>query len=509
MRLMHIEKFGVAEADNDDLLLDCFEDHEAYVAALEHRKFLIVGRKGSGKTAIFRKLVSNSEWDPFCYGHSFSDYPWFHHDKQKKSGVPEAECYRYSWEYVILISIAKLLINDDATPWSDESLEAMSRLETFIVDSYGSKSPELTRFFSPQTRLKLKPSLSLGWHGLSAGINAEQVDISHLPTIIYEVNDALADAVLRCLNPEHTYHICFDELDRGFRADDDNYRNRLSGLLIAARDFNRRVRQAGKHMSAVVFLRDDILRHLKFEDKNKIVEDFASTIEWDRSSTAKTLKELMEKRFSRVLGLPPTEAWQRVFNEDAQMPGRQSKYQYILDRTFKRPRDIIKFCNEILRSYKQNGRDDDQFQNTDIAAARDEYSRYAKRELVDEMHQHFPQEQEAFDMVRVAGYLSFTASAFQRAYDVVASRSNDVPPSSTILRQLYDFSVIAFLKVGGSGGGSEWVWKYQDTEAEYDDRATIFRVHSGLKEVLELKQGRATADGEEVGLDEQAESLDI
>ena len=81
---------------------------------------------------------------------------------------------------------------------------------------------------------------------------------------------------------------------------------------------------------------------------------------------------------------------------------------------------------------------------------------------------------EAFDMIRVAGYLSFTDAAFQRAYEVVAARSNEVPPASTILRQLYDFSVIGFLKVGGSGGGSEWVWKYQNTEAEYDDRATYF-----------------------------------
>ncbi len=509
MRLKDIEKFGASEADNDELLLECFEDHEAYISARDHKKFLIVGRKGSGKTAIFRKLVSDSQWDQFCYGHSFSDYPWFHHDKQKKSGVPETECYRYSWEYVILISIAKLIINSDSNPWSEESLQAMARLESFIIDSYGSKSPELKHFFAPETRLKLKPSLSIAFPGVHAGINPEQVDISYLPTIVYEVNDALAETVLKCLNPEHTYHICFDELDRGFTADDDNYRNRLSGLLIAARDFNRRVRQAGKKMSAVVFLRDDILRYLKFEDKNKIVEDFASTIEWDKSSTTKTLKELMEKRFSRVLGLLPADVWQHVFNEETQMPGRQSKYQYILDRTFKRPRDIIKFCNEILRSYKQSGRDDNQFQNSDIAAARDEYSRYAKRELVDEMHQHFPQEQQAFDMIRVAGCLSFTASAFQRAYDVVAARSLGVPPASTMLRQLYDFSVIAFLKVGGSGGGSEWVWKYQDTEAEYDDRATIFRVHSGLKEVLELKQGRATTDGEEDGTDVPAETLEI
>ena len=66
VRLAQIERFGVAEADNDDLLLECFQDHEAYVSARDHQKFLIIGRKGSGKTAIFRKLNSEVQWDQFC-----------------------------------------------------------------------------------------------------------------------------------------------------------------------------------------------------------------------------------------------------------------------------------------------------------------------------------------------------------------------------------------------------------------------------------------------------------
>lgn len=150
VELDSVESFGTSEADTDELLLACFQDHEAYIAAKSHKKFLIVGRKGSGKTAIFRKMHSEKNFDHFCHGHSFSDYPWFHHDKQKKTGVPDNECYRYSWEYVILISLAKLIINDASQPWNEESLEAMSRLETFLVDTYGTKNPELNRIFSPE-----------------------------------------------------------------------------------------------------------------------------------------------------------------------------------------------------------------------------------------------------------------------------------------------------------------------------------------------------------------------
>lgn len=497
MQLTEIEKFGVSEADNDDLLLECFEDHEAYISAKHHKNFLIVGRKGSGKTAIFRKLVSESSAEHFCYGHSFSDYPWFHHDKQRKTGVPDAECYRYSWEYVILISLAKLIVENRDLAFHPESFDALNQLEGFLEDTYGTKSPDLSNFFAPNTKLNVKKSLQINLFIARATVDSSSVPIEELPSIVYEVNDRLYDIIQRCVDKSHNYHICFDELDRGFNHGDSNYRDRLSGLLIAARDFNRKSRAANNKMSAVVFLRDDILRHLEFEDKNKIVEDFSSVIEWDKASTTKTLKGLMEKRFSRVLDIPQEGAWHAVFDEVQNMPGRQSKYQYILDRTFKRPRDIIKYCNEVLRVFKQNSERGTQFQNNDVAKARVEYSNYIRKELTDEMYQHFPHHNGAFIILRSIGQQSFTVGAFSKSYELIKLRKPELPPSNYILYSLFEFSAIGFLKVGGSGGGSEWVWKYQNTETEYDDRATVFRVHSGLKEVLELKQGRATVEGEE------------
>ena len=46
--LLEVESFGAIDADNDDILYDCFENHEAFTQLLELQKFLIVGRKGSG-----------------------------------------------------------------------------------------------------------------------------------------------------------------------------------------------------------------------------------------------------------------------------------------------------------------------------------------------------------------------------------------------------------------------------------------------------------------------------
>ena len=63
--LSQVESFGAVDADADKLLDRCFEDHEAYLEAKSHKKFLVIGRKGSGKTAIYRKLLKEKRHDVF------------------------------------------------------------------------------------------------------------------------------------------------------------------------------------------------------------------------------------------------------------------------------------------------------------------------------------------------------------------------------------------------------------------------------------------------------------
>lgn len=96
LELAKVRNFGAIDADADALLRDCFQDHTAYVEAMNLETFLILGRKGSGKTAIFRKIIQSREAGIFAYGHSFDDYPWAHHDLQAETGVPEERRYVHS-----------------------------------------------------------------------------------------------------------------------------------------------------------------------------------------------------------------------------------------------------------------------------------------------------------------------------------------------------------------------------------------------------------------------------
>lgn len=494
--LTEINDFGGTDADNDNLLLDCFEDHEAYLNVINFTKFLVSGRKGSGKTAIYKKILLSSNYDFFTFGHTFSDYPWNYHDLQVKIGIPDQDKYTHSWKYLILLTISKILLNyDQSVPFDDVSIECLLKIEKFIIDTYGTKDPDVTHIFTPTKILKLKPHFEIDAKLLKAGISPESVPMTELPTIVQEVNHNLLNYVLKSLNPKNRYCICFDQLDLGFDPSSSEYNFRLIGLLLAAREINLKAKELNKNLFISIFLRDDIYDNLHFEDKNKITQNFMSIIEWDSSKTKKTLKGLMEKRFTKLLKNQENESikWEDIFDEDKKMTGKQTKYQYILDRTFLRPRDIIKFCNEILNQFRfenQNKNPTDQstkFENKDINNAKSNYSDYLLKELDDEIHKHIPYYKQSLDIIKKIGYTNFTLEEFTNLYNEIPNEENI--KTTEILNNLFEFSIIGYYNIGGAGyGGSKNVFKYRDSTSKFDEKAEFFYIHSGLIEVLQLRR---------------------
>jgi hypothetical protein len=61
------------------------------------------------------------------------------------------------------------------------------------------------------------------------------------------------------------------------------------------------------------------------------------------------------------------------------------------------------------------------------------------------------------------------------------------------LAALFEFSVTGYLKSGGGGGGSGYVWRYQDARSRFDPTAGVYRVHPGFKEALDLIAGSRTS----------------
>ena len=151
---------------------------------------------------------------------------------------------------------------------------------------------------------------------------------------------------------------------------------------------------------------------------------------------------------------------------------------------------MIKFCNEILRSFKEEGDPASvKFDNEEVIAGRRRYFDYLLRELDDEIAKQVPNYKEYLQVIKSVGKMQFTSDQFDTAWQ---KRFKAVHESSVEgLRELFEFSVMGFLKPGGGGGGSKYIWRYQDSSARFSYDASTFRVHAGFREALDLSLGSA------------------
>ena len=129
-----------------------------------------------------------------------------------------------------------------------------------------------------------------------------------------------------------------DELDRGWDASEDAIAY-VAGLFQAAMSINTRT----PNIRVLMSLRRELYENIPalYEDAQK-VRDVIEIIEWDEPE----LLELVGKRIAASFPtreMAPRRAWNSFFAET--LDYRQTKsFNYVVDRTLYRPREMIQFC---------------------------------------------------------------------------------------------------------------------------------------------------------------------
>ncbi|MDH4037438.1 MAG: hypothetical protein OEX18_07340 [Candidatus Krumholzibacteria bacterium] len=474
--LRDLTSFGDVAAE-DDAVLDYFLTTDAVASIKNGDVFLVLGRKGAGKTALVRHFAEGNG-NGVSRSLNLGGYPWAVHAQRMDRGSSDVEAYVSSWRYLIAVQLAVLALSR-APRAADENAKA---LQHFLADNYGD-AIDMEDVLRP-SKLRLS-SMSFEPMVFGCKLGGIALDRGKTDLKLGMELDALSDMIIASAlklarsagAPSLMLH--FDELDQGISTLTEERARMLAGLVLAARSVRQSCRDGGVPVHPVIYLRSDLWDKLSFSDKNKISESLALRLEWDSDS----LMELVSARVRAKLG--PGTSWDSITTPDT-LRGSYTKWNYIVGRTFLRPRDVIKFLNSALRQARARDESPLLLSNPDVVNAREAYSAYLKSELDDEIMAHWPQWEEALQACSAISTMTFQRDEFAEEYEERRSKHNTVGTDEA-LEMLYRFSVIGYERRSGYGGSS-WAFQYTNPEAGWDNRATRFKVHLGLKEFAKLRE---------------------
>src|SRR5690606_12344258 len=168
-----------AETDTD--LQTYFFQLPQILQIIDSRQWLVLGRKGMGKTAIYEYLKASPReklngFDTICI--NFNDYPWPAHQLYKESLAGELSAYQKSWKYLFFVKALSKLISI-----KEEKKESLNKelkwAKKYINLIYGNPDPSLIEvMISKITRISSisGPSADIDEISLASGeINFEEV----------------------------------------------------------------------------------------------------------------------------------------------------------------------------------------------------------------------------------------------------------------------------------------------------------------------------------------------
>ena len=317
---------GKDEAEQDTNLGKYFLKTEAYAACLRGSKFVVIGRKGSGKSAIFTLLNEELSKENLVVQITPNQYAWSTLRSYKETGISIEHAHTNAWKLTIISAIVWRLTEEHLLAQTSSLVPYYK----FFKDSY---NPSDSNWFLNIADKAKK---------LLEGVNIEGISFdfgSSIGTPLKIVNE-LKFLVKKEWPAGKKMTILFDRLDDSWDASEES-KYLLIGLFKAIAELNA-------HFSGLVkcisFIRSDIYNNLIFDDQDKI-RQYEQPIFWDTENLKKLICERV--RVSLEIESSDEEIWNQLFSEKSYR-SKASPEKYLMDRTFKRPRDIISLVRSIV-----------------------------------------------------------------------------------------------------------------------------------------------------------------
>lgn len=346
--LLQSLSIGDPTAENEmTTLAHYFLRTDQYQRALRGEVNLVVGRKGSGKTALFIQVRDKTRSDKRNIVVDLK--PEGYQLLKLKEEILEylAEGARQHlitafWEYLILLEVAyKLLEKDKNTyKYNHEIHELYLELDrAYRVEDFSTNGDFSERLSMLSSRMSQEYKV----RHLDDGRKISAEEISNL-IYVHDIR-LLRTRISEYLEKKESVWILFDNLDKGWSTQGVDVIDAtvLRSLIDTGRKIEREMERDGHTFHCLVFVRNDVYEHL-MQNSADSGKEMRAILDW---TDPDLLQEMMRLRL--VSGLDPKasemsfeQLWRTVCA--SQVNGEESA-AYVLARTLMRPRNFLKIFN--------------------------------------------------------------------------------------------------------------------------------------------------------------------
>lgn len=472
--------FGNPDGLYDFNIENYFLDQKYWEDIIEKPTYYVVGRKGTGKSAIYNWISNRQEEKGIIVSNlSFKSFPFEKLLRLSDDDFSRPNQYQSIWKNIILCEFAKQIVVDQ----NNNVTNGLKELKDFVDYKYGRNLRDLHTQITQHT---CKTELGLQFQGIGPKSETQTAKtFDDGLNNISEINERLEQLIFDIVGEnQRTYIVQFDQLDDNYTqyVDNHKYFESLISLFKIIYSFNSQFLGINKRTKVVAYLRSDIFNQFSSHDPDSAKFDYhthnlnwaiVNKQDWHNPPLLQLINIRIENSVKELRGKG---SFNYIFNRNFIKLYENKKlidpFRYIVHRTFHRPRDIVQFCIKI----KKAAYDLNKLDYKTIKSAEKEYSLWLIDELKNEISPVIPATDTLFTFLRSLGTRAFSNQEFQNKF--LDSRNRNINKSpQALLRYLYSLGIIQ--NINFSDHRTEFFSIIRNERSNYEPKLDAV-LHSGL-----------------------------
>ncbi len=380
---------GATSAENEMRDLESYYlKTDSYLKAKRGENHLIVGRKGSGKSAVFYQLRDHERSDKknIVLDLKPEGYKLIKFKESILKFLKEGtfqHVITVFWEYVLFLELCyKVLEKDKDLHIRDHNLyEPYLKLaSSYRIDDYSIEGDFSERLSSLMENIS---SSYASIYGVETSVSLSTPEVTDL---IYKHNlRELVSNLVEYLKLKKKVWLLFDNIDKGWATGgiENNDLLIIRGLIDATRDIERKLGRDNIEVSSIVFLRNDVYELLVQETSDR-GKEASNRLDWTDKSLLQEMIRLRIVSNGLDRRMKFETAWRKICVPHVN--GEESS-QYLIDRSLMRPRFLLNLINQC-KGYAIN-LNHDRIEESDIRKGLKSYSTDLIRDIEYEINDVF------------------------------------------------------------------------------------------------------------------------